>query len=65
MSEKLPELSQEKKTQNGLEAPLLNSPFDLSDKMLEAEFDEVYRNYPISDDTSCGLGFLRGKILQK
>lgn len=44
--------------------PLLK-PFEFTDKMLEDDFDEVYRNYPLNDDTSCGIGFLRGSLLQK
>lgn len=44
--------------------PLLK-PFEFTDKMLEDDFDEVYRDYPLNDDTTCGYGFLRGKILQK
>ncbi|CAG9800804.1 unnamed protein product [Chironomus riparius] len=44
--------------------PLLK-PFEFSDKMLEDDFEEVYRKYPLNDDTSCGIGFLRGSVMQK
>lgn len=44
--------------------PLLK-PFEFTDKILEDDFEEVYRNYPLNDDTSCGIGFLRGTWLQK
>lgn len=40
------------------------SPLVFTEKLLEADFDEVYRQYPLSEDTSCGIGFLRGKCLQ-
>lgn len=37
----------------------------LSDKYLEeTEFDTVFKNYPLNEDTKCGYGFLRGKCLQ-
>lgn len=37
----------------------------LSDKMLEEEeFDKVFKNYPLTDDTTCGYGFIQGKCLQ-
>jgi hypothetical protein len=39
-------------------------PLIFTDKMLEADFDEVFRDYPLSEDTSCGIGFLRGKSMQ-
>lgn len=54
MAEKLP------KEKESLE----QDPLIFTEKMLEADFDEVYRNYPLNDDTTCGFGFLRGKCLQ-
>lgn len=57
MAEKLPD-------QNGGKNTAEESPLMITDKMLEADFDEVYRNYPLNEDTTCGFGFLRGKCLQ-
>lgn len=53
--------------QKGIEKPKSaeESPLMLTDKMLEADFDEVFRQIPINDDTACGIGFIRGKFLQK
>jgi hypothetical protein len=53
MAERLPEA-------DGKEA----KPLIFTDKMLEADFDEVFRAYPLSEDTTCGIGFLRGKCMQ-
>jgi hypothetical protein len=39
-------------------------PLVFTEKMLEADFDEVYRQYPLNEDTECGIGFIRGKCLQ-
>lgn len=57
MAEKLP--NENEKAKNPEESPLI-----FTEKMLEADFDEVYRQYPLNDDTSCGFGFVRGKWLQ-
>jgi hypothetical protein len=68
MSDKIPKLiiSSDEKHQNGeAEEPLINSPVILTDKLLGEDFEEIYRNYPLSDDTTCGIGFIRGRILQK
>lgn len=64
MSNKLPKINDEKLE---AEVPLVdsNSPFIFTDKMLEEDFDELYRKYPLTDDTTCGLGFVRGRFLQK
>lgn len=40
------------------------SPLIFTEKMLEADFDDVYRQYPLDDDTKCGFGFIRGKCMQ-
>lgn len=37
----------------------------ISDEQLMGEFDDVYRSMPVTDDTSCGWGFLRGPNTQK
>lgn len=58
MAERLPE-------NDGKEiSPAEQSPLILTDKMLEADFDVIFREYPLSDDTTCGMGFIRGKWLQ-
>lgn len=54
MAEKLPNHNGKKE-----EIPLI-----FTEKMLEADFDDVYRNYPLNEDTSCGFGFVKGKWLQ-
>lgn len=40
------------------------SPLVFTEKLLDADFDDVYRQYPLSEDTSCGIGYFRGKYLQ-
>lgn len=37
----------------------------LSDEQLMGEFDDIYRDMPVTDDTACGWGFLRGPKTQK
>ena len=44
--------------------PFIQPGCEITDKMLEDNFEEVYKNYPINDDTTCGFGFLRGSFLQ-
>lgn len=44
--------------------PLLK-PFELTDKMLEDDFDTVYRDYPLPEEATCGYGIFRGSFLQK
>lgn len=80
MSADLPADENDKKLQSPLETPLLsynsnhshnnnnnnNATFEFSDKMLDEEnFEEVYRRYPLTDDTMCGIGALRGRFIQK
>jgi hypothetical protein len=58
----------EKEVHKDVARPLISeekSPFNLTDEMLNKDFEEVYRNYPFNDDTSCGIGFLRNSFLQK
>lgn len=57
MAEKLP--SENGKVKNSEDSPLI-----FTEKLLDADFDEVYRQYPLNEDTSCGLGFVQGKCLQ-
>ncbi|XP_070501306.1 solute carrier organic anion transporter family member 74D-like [Chironomus tepperi] len=38
--------------------------FEITDQMLEDDFEEVYKNYPLNEDTTCGFGFFRGSFLQ-
>lgn len=37
------------------------------EKMLpeHEDVDEVLKNMPITDDIRCGIGFIRGRLLQK
>lgn len=39
-------------------------PLVFTEKLLDSDFDEVYRQYQITEDTTCGFGFFRGKWLQ-
>lgn len=55
MSEKLPE-------KDGKETE--ESPLVFTEKMLEGDFDDVFRQYPLTEDTQCGFGFLQGKCMQ-
>lgn len=57
MEEKLDNDKNEKKS-------VEQDPLLFTEKMLESDFDEVYRNYPLNEDTQCGIGFVRGKCLQ-
>lgn len=45
--------------------PLINSTSRFTDKMLEEDFDELYKKFPLSDDTRCGYGIFQGPFLQK
>jgi hypothetical protein len=69
MSAKLPPSAMDEKAEK--KVPLLpcyttNASFEFSDKMLEEEhFDEVYRKFPLTEETMCGIGALRGRIMQK
>lgn len=57
MAEKLPKENEKAQIEEA-------SPLIFTEKMLEADFDEVYRQYPLNEDTSCGFGFIRGKWMQ-
>lgn len=57
MAEKLPDENEKGKSQE-------ESPLIFTEKMLEADFDDVFRQYPLNDDTKCGYGFIRGKFMQ-
>jgi len=53
-------------TENGKQKQLPEQvPLILTDKMLEADFDEVFKDYPLTQETSCGFGYFRGKLMQK
>lgn len=41
-----------------------HSPLIFNKNLSDADFDEVYRSYPLTEDTTCGIGFIRGKFLQ-
>lgn len=61
MAEK--ELVREKEILSQMEeSPLMLD--EMSDKMLD-DIDELYKSIPLNDDTTCGVGFIRGKFMQK
>lgn len=37
----------------------------LSDEKLTSEFDDIFELMPVTEETSCGIGFFRGPTLQK
>jgi hypothetical protein len=37
----------------------------LSDEKLNGDFDDIFKLMPVTDETSCGFGFVRGPTLQK
>lgn len=37
----------------------------LSNEKLLGNFDDIYRLMPVTKDTSCGISFIRGSIIQK
>ena len=37
----------------------------LSDEKLNGDFDDIFKLMPVTDETSCGVGSMRGSILQK
>ena len=37
----------------------------ISNEKLMGNFDDIYQLMPLTDDTSCGISFLRGPMLQK
>lgn len=37
----------------------------LPDDILNGDFEEIYKRAPITEDTTCGYGAFRGRILQK
>lgn len=37
----------------------------LSDEKLTGDFDEIFKLMPVTEDTSCGGGWLSGPLLQK
>lgn len=47
------------------ELSIENALRKLSDETLTGEFDEIYKLIPVTDETSCGIGFFRGRALQK
>jgi hypothetical protein len=49
---------------NDLE-PFVSSGLEINDKMLEDDFEKVYKNYPLNEDTTCGFCWFRGSFLQK
>lgn len=55
MAEKLPQ-------ENG--KPKEVDPLIFTEKLLESDFDEVYKQYPLSEDTRCGIGLFRGEWMQ-
>lgn len=39
-------------------------PLIFTEKLLDCDFDEVYNQYPLSEDTKCGIGFIHGQWMQ-
>lgn len=37
----------------------------LSDEKLLGDFDDIFKLMPVTDTTACGIGFLRGPVLQR
>jgi hypothetical protein len=37
----------------------------LSDEKLMGDFDEIFKNMPVTSDTTCGISFLKGPTLQR
>lgn len=35
------------------------------EKMLPEQFDDLYETLPLTEDTTCGIWFIRGAIWQK
>lgn len=35
------------------------------EKMLPKEFDDLYRTLPLTEETTCGIWFIRGSLWQK
>lgn len=35
------------------------------EKMLPTEFDDLYRTLPLTEETTCGIWFIRGSLWQK
>lgn len=38
---------------------------NLNDETLNGDFDVIFRNAPLPKDSFCGIGPLRGRLLQK
>jgi hypothetical protein len=37
----------------------------LSDEKLNGDFDDIFKLMPVTEETTCGMGFVRGPTLQK
>lgn len=57
MADNLPE-------ENGKAKSPEEKPLIFTEKMLDGDFDEIYRQYPLEDDSKCGYGFIQGKFMQ-
>ena len=70
MLDTLPEKNEENSDEKPREKPKVSieedSPLIFTDKMLQDDndFEELYRKFPLTEDTTCGLGFLRGEFMQ-
>lgn len=38
---------------------------DLTDEALNGDFEEIYKRAPITEDSLCGIGGIRGRRLQR
>jgi hypothetical protein len=45
--------------------PLKNGNNPEMERMIPENLEDLYNDMPITDDTSCGFGALRGPFLQK
>lgn len=54
-------------TTNGEKSAHRNGAAHEFEKMLpeQEDVDEVLKTMPITDDIRCGIGFIRGRLLQK
>lgn len=61
-------MSGSEKQQDQLDTKKKHVQYELlnfTENMLETEkFDEVFKSYPVTDDTKCGFGLIQGSWLQ-
>lgn len=47
------------------EYSLKNIPPSELEDLLQRDFEDVFNSTPLTEETTCGLGFIRGALLQK